>query len=198
MRPADLSNWNMQQNNLPGRIPLRVSEDFPRATRTRHRTSLRPTHRAAGHDDEAVASFYAALAEHERRLLGLLMRYPRMSAPIVAAAGLDAAHFSQDDHRLIFAGWAVERECGLSRVVTLRNIRQALQVECLWDDEAPAHSTGMRHSDLTLLRLSAGWVPDEERADIAGHGTGDGLRRAIARHVVDLVDAVNEMGRVAA
>lgn len=137
----------------------------------------------------APETLFVALAAQERRVLHLLLPNRRLAASIVKAAGLAVHHFAQDDHKLIFAGWLVACEHDLPIVRTLRLIRRALQETGLWDDETPMDSQGMRHSDETLATLGVHRMTEEELDEAVGRGPEDGLRRAIARHIVALVEA---------
>ena len=120
----------------------------------------------------------------ERRVLGLLLARRRTARPIATAAGLRVGHFGQDDHRLIFAAWLVACEHDLPLIELLKLARRALQSEGLWDEAAPAGSTGMRHSDATLAGLATPFGNDF-RADVA---------HVVARHVVALVEAAEALG----
>jgi hypothetical protein len=146
-----------------------------------------------------ASALYVALSAQERRVLRLVLPNRRAASPIVRAAGLEVRHFSQDDHRLIFAGWQVACEHDLPLIDTLRLIRSALESAGLWDADAPAGSGGMVHSDAMLARLGTHEVTDEELDYAVGWGPStDPLTRAIARHVVALVEASEalERGRV--
>jgi hypothetical protein len=134
------------------------------------------------------------LAALERRTLGLLITYPRLSRPIAAAAGLAAAHFGQDDHRQIFAAWQVAGERDLPLVKLLDLARRALQSEGLWDETTPAGSTGMRHSLATLAKLATA-RPDVDEIISATNDGVDPAVRSIARHVVALVEAAEALTR---
>jgi hypothetical protein len=148
--------------------------------------------------DPSLAAIFISLAHQERLVLNLLLTHRRLSAPIAAAAGLDVWHFAHDDHRLIFAGWQVACEHGLEHVRTLRLIRAALRAESLWDDAVPAESSGILHSDATLARLGTRRMTEEERDYACGRGPDrpDAVERAIARHIVALVEASDTVAGV--
>jgi hypothetical protein len=133
-------------------------------------------------------------------VLNLLLAHRRFAAPIANAAGLGIGHFSQDDHRLIFGAWLVACEHDLTLVQTLRLARRALQAERLWDDDTPAGSFGIRHSDATLAQLATARAIREEANWTRGGDASDScdlLARSIARHVVALVAAADALAGVA-
>jgi hypothetical protein len=142
-----------------------------------------------------------ALAAQELRVLNLLLAHRRFAAPIASAAGLRISHFSQDDHRLIFAAWEVACERDLTLVQTLQLARHALQAEQLWDDDTPIGSMGMRHSEATLVNLALARATPEEAEWILDGNELDGsdpLAREIARQVVCLVAAADALAGGAA
>lgn len=144
----------------------------------------------------APNELFQSVAVQERRVLRLLIPNRRLAAPIVRAAGLSVGHFRQDDHRIIFERWVVATEQDLGVVPTLLEARRALRDASLWDEQAPAFAEGMRHSDATLADLGTHRLTDEELDDVVGRGPGDGLRRAIARHVVALIEAADALREV--
>jgi hypothetical protein len=146
----------------------------------------------------APHELFQSIAVLERRVLRLLIPNRRLAAPIVAAADLDIGHFRQDDHRIIFASWVAATQQDLGVVSTLQDVRRALRDAGLWDDQTPALAGGMRHSDATLADLGTHRLTEEELDDVVGRGPGDGLRRAIARHVVALIEAANALREVPA
>lgn len=146
---------------------------------------------------DAIADIFLALAHQERRVLSLLIPNRRVAAPIAQAAGLEVWHFAQDDHRLMFSGWQVACEHDLGLVPTLRLIRRALQADGYWDDRAPADSSGVLHSDATLARIGTRGMTEEELECACGRSAvHDPLGRAIARHVVALVEASDTLAEV--
>jgi hypothetical protein len=146
-----------------------------------------------------IYSACLAAAGIEWRVLNLLLPHRRLSAAIVAAAGLTIDHFQQDDHRLLYAAWLIATERDLPLVTTLRLARRALQAAGLWDPMTPAGSTGMRHSDRTLAAIGTHHTTREELDHAAGRGPdADPLPMAIARHVVALIDAAEALKGAAA
>jgi hypothetical protein len=88
--------------------------------------------------DREVAEIVDGMAAQERRVLELIVPNRHQAAPIVAAAGLQMAHFGQEDHRLIFAGWQLACESNLSLVSQLSLARRALMAAGYWDPSALA------------------------------------------------------------
>lgn len=149
---------------------------------------------------DAAVELSAAIAAEERRVLCMLLTHRRTAEPIVRAAGLSVAHFAQDDHRLIFAGWLVACENDLATLMTLRVIRRALREAALWDPSTPRESEGMHHSDATLAAMACTPMSVEEfgTSRRAVGWDGDWTAFTIARHVNALVSAMRLAGEVRA
>lgn len=140
----------------------------------------------------AEADILASLAEQELYVLSLLHTHRKAAEPIVAAARLEMKHFTQDDLRLVFAGWLVACEEDLSKLQILKLIRAALREAGFWNPEAGACEKGFSWSDARLAKLASAAATDEEISDIVS-GEPQGLERAIARNVVALVESAEAM-----
>lgn len=140
-----------------------------------------------------LSEVFAGLAAQERYVLGLLLTNRKAAEPIVKAAGLTVDHFSQPDHRVIFLAWEVACDHDSDLLRTLQMVRFAIRHANLWDKSAAECSTGCWHSNRTIARLATSPMPEEELLELTG-GMPDGRRRAIARHVVSLVEAATALG----
>ena len=117
-------------------------------------------HQSQSNDEWAIAVTLAdRRAKLERELIECLLCNRRYGLKLADAAGLTAGDFDQPDHRCIFAAMKTMRERPAVDVILAA--RWLIERFGLWDDSTPAHSTGMRHSLASLVRLACRTAPRE-------------------------------------